>query len=251
MGGLRIHVLGPLRVVRADGSVVEPHEWRTAKTMDLVRILALADGQPTSVTTLVERLWPDVPYDRARVSLRTAASQARRTIGVPCVRRHHDGLALEDAWVDVREFRRACRAVRSAWETGDADRALAAAEVAQDLWRGSFVASDQDSGWATSEREALDTERRRMLCEAAECAESVARYDLAVELARHALVMDASAERAYRTIMRAHAALGEVGTALLVFERCRHYLTENLGATPSPQTRMLHLQLLRHGAAES
>ncbi len=45
--------------------------------------------------------------------------------------------------------------------------------------------------------------------------------------------------------MRAHAELGEIGSALRVFEAYRARLAEELGADPSPQTTQLHLRLLR------
>jgi DNA-binding SARP family transcriptional activator len=45
--------------------------------------------------------------------------------------------------------------------------------------------------------------------------------------------------------MQAYAELGEVGSALRVFETYRSHLAEELGADPSPQTRELHLKLLR------
>jgi hypothetical protein len=47
-----------------------------------------------------------------------------------------------------------------------------------------------------------------------------------------------------RMLMRAHAASGNVGTALRAYERCRATLRDQLGALPSPSTRAAHSQLL-------
>jgi DNA-binding SARP family transcriptional activator len=49
--------------------------------------------------------------------------------------------------------------------------------------------------------------------------------------------------------MRAHAALGEIGSALRAFEACRTHLVEELGVDPSAQTQALHLRLLRGESA--
>lgn len=49
--------------------------------------------------------------------------------------------------------------------------------------------------------------------------------------------------------MRAHAAAGNIGTALRAFDRCRLTLREQLGTVPSPSTRAAHSALLRAVAA--
>jgi SARP family transcriptional regulator, regulator of embCAB operon len=47
--------------------------------------------------------------------------------------------------------------------------------------------------------------------------------------------------------MRLHAGMGNRAEALRVFERCRTLLREELGASPSPQTEALFLDILRAG----
>ena len=44
---IRIRLLGPFEVRRPDRSMVGLTEWRTGKTMDLLRILALNNGRAT------------------------------------------------------------------------------------------------------------------------------------------------------------------------------------------------------------
>ena len=41
---IEVRLLGPLQVRRADGSLVHPQEWRTGKTVDLLRLLATRAG---------------------------------------------------------------------------------------------------------------------------------------------------------------------------------------------------------------
>ena len=46
---IEIRLLGPLYVRRADSTLVEPGAWRTGKTLDLLRLLALGAPHPGSV----------------------------------------------------------------------------------------------------------------------------------------------------------------------------------------------------------
>src|SRR2546429_9747467 len=72
---LEIRLLGPLRVRRSDGTEVDPREWRTGKTADLLRLLAVRSGQPVPVDTILEALWPRVDPQEGLASPRTAGSQ--------------------------------------------------------------------------------------------------------------------------------------------------------------------------------
>jgi SARP family transcriptional regulator, regulator of embCAB operon len=84
-----------------------------------------------------------------------------------------------------------------------------------------------------------------MLTEAAEAALATGVPREALDFAKTAVALDPTSEAAHRSLMRAHADLGEIGGALRVFESYRAHLAEELGADPSPQTLELHVQLLR------
>lgn len=242
---VRVRMLGQLEVTRADGSVVDNLAWRTGKTMDLLRLLALEPGRTVRSDLLLERLWPDVPEDRGRASLRTAASQVRRTVGTNCIQRQPDGVVLVGAWVDVAEFLATARLGHDAFTRGDPAAVLRLTRVAESLHRGEFRAHDDGSSWAQGERDLLATTRRDLLCVASESALDAGLHTDALGLATTATQVDPTSETAHRLLMRAHAELGEVGSALRVFERYRRHLARELGVDPSPQTRDLHLRLLR------
>lgn len=244
-GLIKIRVLGPLHVIRRDGSVVAPDEWRTGKTRDLLRLLALADGRPVRASLLLETLWPRVIDERRRNSLRTATSQIRHTMQTDCVHRQADGLALQDAWVDAVQFRRDAREVHEAVREGLHERVVELALRAESVYRADFQAYDDDAPWAVGERLALRRARQEMLCDAAASALTLGRARESLALASSAVDLDRTSETAHRALMRAHAGLGDVGSALRAFESYRARLAEELGADPSPETRELHLQLLR------
>ncbi|MEZ4717168.1 MAG: bacterial transcriptional activator domain-containing protein [Caldilineaceae bacterium] len=61
---------------------------------------------------------------------------------------------------------------------------------------------------------------------------------------RRILARDEVRENAYQLLMRYQAESGDSASALLTYERCRHVLSEELGADPSPLTQQLHQQIL-------
>lgn len=241
---IEIRLLGPLHVRRADSTVVEPGAWRTGKTLDLLRLLALDADQPVRVASLLEKLWPHVDEAHGRASLRTAASQLRRALRSDCIERRLGGLVLKHVWVDATAFRSLAMEAKAALRERRLARVVSLTREAEALYLDDFTAHDDGSGWALEARESLASVRRSLLVDAAECAIELHWMRDGVELANKALAADSCSERAYRALMQAYAGLGETEQALRAFERCRQMLAEELGADPSPQTRAVHMHVL-------
>lgn len=240
-----IRLLGGLHVVRADGSVVSPGSWGTGKTMDLLRILALDNGRFVRASSLIDVLWPDVPPQRGRGSLRTAASRIRSTVGHDCLERQNGDLRLVTATVDVDEYRDLVMSARQAAARRAHAETLLLVQAAEAMYLGDFHASDDEHSWAVFARTELVQLRLGALSDATQSALEGGRFREALELARSAVHLDPSSERAQRNLMRAHAELGEIGQALRVFETYRARLADELGIDPSRVTRDLHLRLLQ------
>jgi pentatricopeptide repeat protein len=241
---VEIRLLGSLRVRRGDSSVVDASEWRTGKTLDLLRLLALDADQPVRIDSLLEKLWPDVDEARGRASLRTAASQIRRTLRTDCVARRLGGLVLTNAWVDVIAFRDLAVEARVSRRGGDHARVVGLTREAEALYLGDFEAHDGGSGWAVETRESLAATRRSLLTDAAESAVELSWMRDAIDLAESAITADPYSERAYQSLMRAFAGLGETDRALRVFNDLRSVLADELGVAPSRQTTALQMSIL-------
>ena len=245
---IEIRILGRLRVRRPDGTIVDNAEWRTGKTADLVRLLALAGGRPVRVDTLLDSLWPSVDETKARASLRTAASQIRRTLGVDCLDRGFDGLALTGAWIDAEAFSVLAHEARAHARGHHHAQVVRIAREAEALYVDDIdLPVSADSRWVQESRENLATLRGDLLADAAESALQLRWYRDAEDFARRALRSDRMAERPHRLLMSAYAGLGETERALRVYDRCRRVLADELGIDPSPMTQALHLQLLTGG----
>ena len=241
---IEVRLLGPLQVRRADGSLVHPQEWRTGKTVDLLRLLATRAGEAVSVDEILEALWPQVDEQRGRGSLRNALGHLRKLLGQGAIERRPDGLVLRGAWVDSVALLALADEARRHARHGRLALAVKVAREADALHLGEFTTHDPDALWAVPVRENLESRFREMTLDAAEHAVELGWMRDGLELGQRALDADVTSERAYRVLMRAYTGLGETERALRVYERCRAVLAEDLGLDPSPQTRALHLEIL-------
>ncbi|AWB91418.1 bacterial transcriptional activator domain-containing protein [Aeromicrobium chenweiae] len=241
---IEIRMFGRLFVRRSNGAVVEADEWSTGKTTDLLRLLALNNNRAVSVHSIIDKLWPDVEEDKARASLRTAVSRVRHVLDEPCIERHLGGLVLRNAWVDVTAFQSAAHDLGAALRAGDHARVVSLAREAEALYVAEFRAYDDKSFWATQTRDSLLLNRQALLADAGESALKLQWMRDAIDFSTLAISEDPCFERAHRTLMQAHSALGEIELALRAFEHLRVCLSQELGADPSPQTRALHIQML-------
>ena len=246
MDRIEIRLLGPLRVHRSDGSLVDPRGWRTRKTSELLMLLALHAGEPVPVDRLLEALWPDVPPDKGRASLRTALSRLRSALHEDPFDRDPRGPVLSGVWVDSQVFDELAARAHRSWGLGQPAEAFAAAAEADSLCL-SHLVPDAVGAWAAEHRERHDATHRELLGDAGEAALSLLRPREAAEFADRLVALDPFRERACRTLMLAATAIGEVDRALQAYHACAKHLADELGADPSSQTRAVYLQILRAG----
>jgi DNA-binding SARP family transcriptional activator len=142
MERIEVRLLGQLLVRRSDGSVVAPDEWRTTRTTDLLRLLALDAGQPVPTHVVIDRLWPNVDSERGRASLRTAASQLRKVLRVDCLERRAGALVLHGAWVDTQAYDGLVTRLDAARRAGEHAEVVALAQQAEVLYLGDVDAPD-------------------------------------------------------------------------------------------------------------
>ena len=177
-------------------------------------------------------------------------SQIRSTLKDRSVSRHPDGYLMTGALLDAHQFSAMAYRAADAASRADHTAVLPIARAAQRLYRDDFHADDDDSPWAVEIRTRLQKERQILACDAAEAALSERLAREALGFATLAVQLDSMNETAHRLLMRAHAAKGEIAEALRDFEIYRRRVADELGVDPSPETRELHLELLRLATAE-
>lgn len=244
MDSIEVRMLGPMLVRRTDGSVVQQAEWRTGKTMDLLRLLALNAGQAVTVSSLLDRLWPQVEVERGRASLRTAASQLRKILGTDNLERRPGSMVLHRAWVDTQAYASLMVEADRARRAGEHAETVALVRQAEAIYVDDIEVHDTAGDWLEEVQREWRERRLALLLDAADAAAAVHWVRDSLDFATQAYQIDPHSEHAGRAMMRALAGLGEMEKALNVYDRLRHDLAEQFGVDPAPQTRALHLQLL-------
>ncbi len=241
---MEIRLLGPLRIQRLDGTVVDARALRTGKTADLLRILATRPDLGISVDCALNELWPHAERVRGLASLRTAVSQIRTVLGQECLVRRGDQLQLGPAWVDTVELRGLAARQRTCRKRQDWQSVVEIGRAAAELYLADLSSYDSSGQFLGEERAFLRRTQRDLLLATAQAAVELGWYTEGTEYAERALLLDPFCEQACRALMRSHAGNGETGAALRAYQDCRVALRDELGTDPSSQTHAVYLQVL-------
>lgn len=102
-----------------------------------------------------------------------------------------------------------------------------------------------DSPWLDQRRNEMTAAHVRCLEVLGECRRNAGEYDSAAHVVEALLAVDPFRESAWRLLMLINVGAGNAAQALLVYQRCRMMLADELGADPSPETQELHADILR------
>lgn len=220
--------------------------WRLRKAKTLVKLLALEPSHAMHVEQAIDALWPDLDGSAARNNLHQALYVARRALrtlevdGGTVLTLHDDLLALGRevaVVVDVDELR---AAVRDAAAAGDAEGVVA---LLQDS-SAELLPEDAYEPWLQPHVAAFRAWRTEVVLEVAGQQVAAGAGEKAVVLLTPVVVAEPLNEPAVRALMQALAASGRRSEALMVYERTRGKLQEELASDPEADTRALFRQLL-------
>lgn len=248
---LRIYLSGGMSLDQEE-VLVEAREFPGQQGREVFAYLVCNREGPVSRSGLADALWGSRLPEAWGTSLSAIVSKLRSLLG----RVGLDGAAVlstgagchelrlpDGSWIDHEAAADAIHAAESALAAGDPARAYGPSAVAHHIARRPFLPGG-DAPWIDERREKLGS----ILIRALECRAEVYLWNgestLAVETARDAVTSHPFRESAYRLLMRAHAAAGNTAEALRVYERCRVLVSEELGVSPSPETRAVHAAIL-------
>ncbi|SDD48237.1 DNA-binding transcriptional activator of the SARP family [Geodermatophilus telluris] len=223
-GGPRVTLLDGFAVRAAGSAGVAGDEELPPSVQRLVAHLCLAGGPAR--TAVSGRLWPDVPEERARASLRSALWRLRRTV---------PGL-LDDSGSRLRLAPGVRTDVRDlqAWAervcdpgAGPLRAALPAPALLGDLLPGWY------DDWVLLERDRLQQLRLHALETVAARLGEAGRYAEALQAAYLAIRTEPLRESAHRTVVRVHLAEGNLAEALRAHDVFAGLLREELGVAPT------------------
>jgi DNA-binding SARP family transcriptional activator len=247
--------VGKFRVVR-DGTELTDGEIGSRKSRTLLKLLAVERPGLVPVDRIVEVLWPDERPAAPKQNVAILVSRLRAALGSGLIQGGRAGYRLAESpgiAVDLDAAARFCEQAEGKLAT--AAVALVAAERAHEmLAAGTAIGDEPYADWADPAREQVRELLRRARLAAAESALATGNPRLAAGYAEAAMAADPLDEAAHRWYMSASAAAGEQAKALTAYEALRQRLRRELGADPAPQTRELHLAILReqdNGQAET
>ncbi|MFE7799789.1 BTAD domain-containing putative transcriptional regulator [Nocardia sp. NPDC057440] len=239
---MQIGILGPFEI-RADDGVFA--DVPGARLRGLLIALALEPGHAVPRATLIDWIWGENPPSDAANSLHRLVSRLRKALPEGLVEGQTDGyrLRVEPDAVDAVRFERLVAQARNDEDPQGVQRLREALA----LWRGAAM---QDVG--LQESAAFDAAVARL--EGLRLTAMEDRFDAEINLGHGVELVTELAdlvvahpvrERLVAALMRAHVAAGRVTEALLVYERTRETLADELGVDPAPELSALHVALLR------
>ena len=244
---VELFLAGTFRVVR-DGAQLTDGEIGSRKSRTLLKLLAVERPGLVTVDRIVEILWPDERPASPEQNVATMVSRLRAVLGAELIQGGRAGYRLAagpDVVVDLDVAAGFCEQAEGKLGTAAAV-ALAAAERAHELLSaGTAIGEEHYADWADPAREQVRELLRRVRLAAAEASLATGDPRRAASYAEAAVAADPLDEAAHRWYMSAAAAAGEQAKALAAYEALRQRLGRELGADPAPQTRELHLAILR------
>ena len=252
---LEIFCLGEFRVLR-NGVPLQEREWKSRLAKTLVKLLAKGGYQKLSRDDAAEILWPDADPARLPLMLNSLLHRTRKALepAVPvamsesCIVQDGSMLSLNrmKARTDIGDFLAANEAVarNRSKAPDDPERTLVLHDAAIKLYRGDFLPGDLYDDWTQPIREELRKLYLQLLSDAAEVAESGGDEGRAWLYYDKMFAHDQCNEKACRWLMSRHAAAGQRGEAVRIYERCQLSLRQELDIEPDAQTRKMYRSII-------
>ncbi|MEV4626872.1 BTAD domain-containing putative transcriptional regulator [Micromonospora sp. NPDC049523] len=246
---MRYGILGPTRVLRADGEQVAVGGTRLRALLTLLLVDA---GRVVPVPRLIDGLYGETPPHGAANALQSQISRLRQALpgpdpAHPLVEFHQTGyrLAVDPEQVDAHRFGRLATAGRRALTTGDRPTAAALLREALDLWRGAPLADIADTPAGRAHAARLDELRLDAVEDRIDAELGLPDRAPPIGELRELVTAYPLRERLRALLMRALYTAGRTAEALAAYEDARRTLADELGADPSAELAAVHLSVLR------
>ena len=246
LGSLHVKVSGETAVFRTDAE-------RT-----LLAYLAIHQGRPQRRDTLAGLLSPDRADKEALTYLRNRLTRLRRSLGdnqatPPWLEIDRKQIALRagnDILIDLIQLEKRLSTVETHphRQLAGCPTCLAQLQEVASLVRGELLAglnfpSETWQAWLTVQREHIQQRAVEAMTLLREAQMQLGEWTAVLEIAQRQLSLEPWLEAAHRSIMQAHAHLGDRAAALAQFEQCEQILGDELGVAPEAETQELRQKI--------
>jgi SARP family transcriptional regulator, regulator of embCAB operon len=247
----RVYLAGDMCLESA-GRIVGERQLPGPLGRHLLAMLAAEHNRPIGNDELAEEIWHGAPPPAWATSLKAFVSRTRAVItaagmdggslivGAPGVYRF---VLPPGAWVDVDAAKSATHEAEGKLANGDLVGSAQHLFVAKVITNRPFLPG-MTGQWLERRRAEFAELRIRALQCSARVNLANDSSTAAVGDAKRAVDADPLREPSWWLLMDAHAAIGDLASAIAAYERCRSTLDQALGIAPSPATRERHAALV-------
>jgi DNA-binding SARP family transcriptional activator len=245
---LVVKLFGYLEIFKGDRRL-EGKELQRRKVRALFIHLVLNQGYGIARDTLMERIWPEKDFIRAKDNFYATWSRLNRILSEGdksnSYLTNNRGLCrLESTLVmtDVHEFEQLSRSIL--FEQGSVDERIEAIYRLEQLYRGDILSGCRIDSSIQAAQLRYRTTLVDIMLEASRLFSEQGNDTNAVWFARKAYDIDSSREDVYRILMAMQDRAGQRTSALRTYFDCKRFLSEELGILPSQKTTALYQELI-------
>jgi DNA-binding SARP family transcriptional activator len=244
-GAALFRLLGPVEVWTGQ-------EWAkvgASKQRSVLATLLLRPGEPVSIDTLIDEVWPDKPPAKATNLVSVYVHYLRQRIGdtdgrVLVTRAPGYQVVLGSGELDANQFAGLVADGRRALASGAPARAVDLLTEALGLWRGRALADVAATPLVAAEAGRLEESRVEALELRAQANLACGRQAEVVPEVRRLLADHPLREKLWALLIRALYGSGRQAEALEAYEQARTRISDELGVDPGADLRQLYQQML-------
>jgi two-component SAPR family response regulator len=251
---LEIHCLDGFQVSFGRERV---ERWESIKAKSLLQYLMTKPRKSITKEELMEALWPDCDPKVSSNNLKAAMHGLRQTFNTllkkernfPYIVFNQGSYQISPEillWLDVEQFELHWETGRRLQSAGKQDEAIREFRLAEELYKGDYLADEPYEEWTLLRREALHDIYLNILSKLADNYLQKADHENCIVYCFKILDKDNCREDAYQRIMRCHSRLGLRNRALQWYEICRKTIEAELDTEPDQATKSLYRQLLNN-----
>ena len=227
---------------------------KSTKTLRILKYLLASPERSVPRDFLMDWLWPESDFVRARYSVNTVVCSLRKLFSslsptlapLDCILLEQDHYRLSPNICVVSDkdefdarYKRGCQLERDQWVS----EAITEYDGATALYKGEFLSEDLYEEWTLIERQRLDSAYIYMLERIATYHRINSTFRESMEACYRILAKYPCQESSHRLLMECYFELGLRAQALRQYKLCEKILRRRYSVAPSSQTKTLYRQL--------